>query len=86
MSQQEFGLDDLNHILVTKSGLPPEERVDDPDSTFADAGLDSLAFLALQGELDDRYGFELPDEAGHETFAEILTAINHRIAEKEMAS
>jgi acyl carrier protein len=85
VSQQEFGLDDLNHILVTKSGLPPEERVDDPDSTFADAGLDSLAFLALQGELDDRYGFELPDEAGQETFAEILTAINGRIAQKEVA-
>lgn len=85
MSTQEFGLDDLNDILVVKSGLPPEERVYDPHCTFVDAGLDSLAFLALQSELDHRFGFELPDDAGHLTFAEILAAINDRLAQKEMA-
>lgn len=85
MTHQEFGLDDLNEILVAKSGLPPEERATDPDRTFVDVGLDSLAFLALQGELDDRFGFELPDEAGSQTFAEILAAINDRLSQKEMA-
>jgi acyl carrier protein len=85
VTHQEFGLDDLNEILVAKSGLPPQERVGDPDSTFEDAGLDSLAFLALQGELDDRFGFELPEEAGHQTFTSILAAINDRLSQKEMA-
>jgi len=85
VTHQEFGLDDLNEILVAKAGLPPGERVDDPDSCFADAGLDSLAFLALQGELDDRFGFELPEEAGHQTFAEILAAINDRLSRQDLS-
>jgi minimal PKS acyl carrier protein len=85
VTHQKFGLDDLNQILVVKSGLPPGERVADPDCTFVDVGLDSLAFLALQAELDERFGFELPDEAGHQTFAGILAAINDRLSQKEMA-
>ena len=85
MTHQEFGLHDLNEILVVKSGLPPAERVTDPDCTLVDIGLDSLAFLALQGELDDRFGFELPEEAGHQTFTAILAAINDRLSQKEMA-
>jgi acyl carrier protein len=85
VTHQEFDLDDLNEILVVKAGLPPAERVEDPHHTLTDAGLDSLAFLALQGELEDRFGFELPDEAGHRTFAEILAAINDRLSQKEMA-
>ena len=85
MTRQEFDLDDLNEILVLKAGLPPEERVEDPDLTFADADLDSLAFLALQGELEDRFGFELPEEAGSRTFAEILAAVNDRLARLELS-
>jgi acyl carrier protein len=81
----QFGLDDLYEILVGKAGLPPEDRVDDLGCTFADAGLDSLAFLALQAELDDRFGFELPDEAGRQTFGEILEAINQRLPQEQLA-
>jgi acyl carrier protein len=62
MQTQTFSIDDLMTLLVTKADLPPEARTDDPAATIDDLGLDSLAFLQLQAELQDRYGFELPDD------------------------
>ena len=63
MSTQTFSIDDLMTLLITKAGLPPSARHAEPDATFDDVGLDSLAFLELQAELQDRYGVELPDES-----------------------
>jgi minimal PKS acyl carrier protein len=80
MPTQTFSLDELMTLLVTKVGLPPEARTADPDSTFADVGLDSLAFLQLQAELQDRYGFELPDDrAGAYTLGEIRRYVSDRL-------
>jgi acyl carrier protein len=80
MSTQTFSLDELMTMLVTKAGLPSQERTADPHATFADVGLDSLAFLQLQAELQDRYGFELPDDrAGAYTFGEITGYVSDRL-------
>ena len=80
MPTQTFSIDDLMTLLVTKAGLPAQARTDNPGATFDDLGLDSLAFLQLQGELQDRYGFELPDDRpGSFTFGEIAVYVSDRL-------
>jgi minimal PKS acyl carrier protein len=56
MTSQQFSMSDLMDLLVASVGLPPSARTDDPHKTFEDIGLDSLAFLQLQVELEDRFG------------------------------
>ncbi len=86
MPTQTFSIDDLMTLLVTKAGLPPEARTGDPGATFDDLGLDSLAFLQLQAELQDRYGFELPgDRPGDYTFGEITTYVSRRLDRENAA-
>jgi acyl carrier protein len=81
MPTQTFSIDDLMTLLVTKAGLPAQARTDDPGATFDDLGLDSLAFLQLQGELQDRYGFELPDDRpGSYTLGEIAAYVSDRLS------
>jgi acyl carrier protein len=80
LSTQGFAIDDLMDILVSKAGLPRSGRTADPQQRFADVGLDSLAFLQLQTELSDRYGFEMPDDRAQEyTFGEIVAFVNARL-------
>ncbi|GIF71647.1 hypothetical protein Asi02nite_11650 [Asanoa siamensis] len=75
-----YSIDDLMQLLVTKVGLPSDMRTADPDKTFGDLGLDSLAFLQLQSELQAMYGFELPDDRPLAfTVGEMTTAINERL-------
>ncbi|RAY13064.1 acyl carrier protein [Actinomadura craniellae] len=79
----QFTISDLMEILVRKAGLPREAVTDDPDATLDDIGLDSLAFLQLQAEINSRYGFELDDERPHETFGEILALIREGLGLRE---
>jgi len=82
-----FTIDDLMQLLVTKVGLPSEARTDDPGQTFGDLGLDSLAFLQLQSELQTHYGFELPDDRPLEyTLGEITAAVAERLAQSKEAA
>ena len=75
----KFDIDDLMALLVAKVGLPPQARTDDPQSTFADIGLDSLAFLQLQAELQGLYGVQLPtDRPQTFTFGEIVEHVNEK--------
>jgi len=79
-----FTIDDLMQLLVTKVGLPTEMRTDDPQKTFSDLGLDSLAFLQLQSELQAMYGFELPDDRPLAfSVGDITAAINTRLSRDE---
>jgi acyl carrier protein len=73
-------MEDLMDILVSKAGLPRAATTIDPDATFADIDLDSLAYLQLGGEVVARFGFELDDARPHETFGEILALINEGLA------
>ncbi|WP_432482225.1 acyl carrier protein [Kineococcus esterisolvens] len=59
-----FGIEDLMDLLVAKVGLPASARTSDPDAMFTDLGLDSLAFLQLQTELQQAYGLPV-DEGAH---------------------
>ena len=77
MPDQPFTLTDLMDLLTEKAGLPASAHTSDPDARFEDIGLDSLAFLSMQTELQDRFGTEMPDDSpGHYTFGEIVAAVN----------
>ena len=77
MTDSPFTLADLMDLLAEKAGLPPESRTTDPDAHFADIGLDSLAFLAMQTELHDRFDTEMPDDsAGRYTLGEIVATVS----------
>ncbi|GAA1873641.1 acyl carrier protein [Asanoa iriomotensis] len=79
-----YTIDDLMQLLVSKVGLPSDMRTDDPNKTFGDLGLDSLAFLQLQSELQALYGFELPDDRPLAfSVGEMTTAINDRLSRDE---
>jgi minimal PKS acyl carrier protein len=79
-----FTIDDLMQLLVTKAGLPATARTDDPLRTFGDLGLDSLAFLQLQSELQTLYGVELPDDNPLSyTIGEIVAGVNERLTTEE---
>jgi acyl carrier protein len=81
-----FTIDDLMQLLVTKVGLPAEARTDNPLETFGDLGLDSLAFLQLQSELQALYGFELPDDRPLSyTVGQIVAAVDERLTQEPAA-
>ena len=53
MPDTPFTLSDLMSLLTEKAGLPATSHTTDPDAHFADIGLDSLAFLSMQTELQE---------------------------------
>jgi len=79
MYHQQFTIDDLMSLLVAKVGLPPQATTTDPAATFDDLGLDSLAFLQLQGELQDGYGCELPDDRPR-SLGEVIGYVNEHLS------
>jgi len=86
MFDQPFGIDDLTTLLVTKVGLPPQASALDPAATFEDVGLDSLALLQVQAEIQDRYGCELPDDNPRTcTFGEITDFVNEHLSRRRAA-
>jgi acyl carrier protein len=81
-----FTLDDLMALLTAKAGLPATSRTTDPEARFEDIGLDSLAFLAMQTELNDRYGTEMPDDSPNRyTLGEIVDTVNGAVQRAGMA-
>ncbi|WP_131765027.1 phosphopantetheine-binding protein [Candidatus Protofrankia californiensis] len=69
--------DRLLDFLVERTVLAAEDRPDHLAVTFAEVGVDSLAYLHLQTVVFDTFGIELPAEPPDDyTLAEILTAIN----------
>jgi acyl carrier protein len=82
--EQTFTFDDLKRILVDRVGLSEDKVVDDPDATFEDMDLDSLAFVEVQLAMQQEYGFEIPDEdaAEIERVGEAIDYVNRRLAEE----
>ena len=87
MSDLRFTHEDLKRILVDRIGLPETEVPDDPETAFADIGLDSLALVEVQLAVQQRYGFAIPDaDAGvMTTFAETIDYVNARLRAAEVA-
>lgn len=83
--QTKFAFEDLKRILVDRVGLPEADVVDDPQATFEDMGLDSLAFVEIQLAMQQEYGFTIADEDAETilTVGEAIDYVNRRLDEKE---
>lgn len=83
MSTQTFGFEDLKRILVERVGVPEEDVREDPDATFEEMGLDSLAFVDIQLAMQQEYGFTIAEEdaAGITTVGQALEYVNRRLQE-----
>jgi acyl carrier protein len=62
MAAQVFTFNDLKDILVKRIRMPESQVKNDPSLSFDAMGLDSLALVELQLEVQQRYGFTIPDE------------------------
>jgi acyl carrier protein len=82
---QKFTFEDLKRILVGRVGLSEDAVKDDPNATFEDMGLDSLAFVEIQLAMQQEYGFTIPDEDAQDiqTVGEAIDYVNRRLAEGE---
>jgi acyl carrier protein len=83
-TQQQFSFEDLKDILVNRVGLSEDAVKDDPNATFEDMGLDSLAFVEIQLAVQQQYGFTIPDEDAQEitTVQDAIDYTNRRLAEQ----
>jgi acyl carrier protein len=88
LSVQEFTFEDIKRILVDRIGLREDALVDDPNLSFDDLGLDSLAFVEIQLAMQQEYGFTIPDEDAEHitTIGEAIEYTNRRLREKEAGS
>lgn len=80
-----FTFEDVKRILVERVGVAEENVVDDPNATFEDMGLDSLAFVEIQLAIQQEYGFTIPDEDADklQTVGQGIDYVNQRLAEQE---
>jgi acyl carrier protein len=85
VATREFTFEDLKDILVNRVGLPDAAVVDDPEATFDDMGLDSLAFVEIQLAMQQEYGFTIPDEdAEHiHKVGQAINYVNQRLSAQE---
>jgi acyl carrier protein len=83
MSTQTFGFEDLKRILVDRVGVPEDDIKEDPETTFEDMGLDSLAFVDIQLAMQQEYGFTIPEEDAEsiQTVGQAIDYVNGRLAE-----
>jgi acyl carrier protein len=84
MAVREFTFEDVKNILVNRVGLPEDAVVDDPNMSFEDMGLDSLAFVEIQLAIQQEYGFTIPDEDAEKitTIGEAIEYSNRRLQEQ----
>ena len=78
-----FEFEDLKRILVDRVGLSEADVNDDPNATFEDMGLDSLAFVEVQLAMQQEYGFTIPDEDAEKihSVGQALDYVNAKLAE-----
>jgi acyl carrier protein len=81
---KQFGFEDLKRILVERVGIPEEEIKYDPNTTFEQLGLDSLAFVEIQLAVQQEYGFAIADEDAHHitNFKDAIEYTNRRLQEE----
>jgi minimal PKS acyl carrier protein len=76
-----FTHEELSEILVDRVGLDPALLSAESDATFTDIGLDSLGFIELQLEIEERYGFEVTgrDAASITSLSTAVHYVNERL-------
>ena len=70
---------------MDRVGLNEGDVVDDPDASFEDMGLDSLAFVEVQLAMQQEYGFTIPDEDAEKItrVGEAIEYVNQKMQEQE---
>jgi acyl carrier protein len=83
-TQEQFSMQDMKDILVGRVGLPEEAVGDDPNKSFEDLGLDSLAFVEIQLAVQQQYGFTISDEDAQSilTMQNAIDYTNSRLQEQ----
>ena len=78
-----FDFDDLKGILTGRIGVDAADIPEDPNTTFESVGLDSLAIMEIQLEVEQRYGFTVEEEdaAAIKTFNDAITYVQRRLDE-----
>lgn len=68
--------------LTSSAGVDPA-KFEDPDLKVADLGLDSLGLVEMLFEVEDRFGFQIPDPVRFQdmTFAEMVASIEASVRE-----
>ena len=84
MAAREFTFEDAKNILVNRIGVPEDSISGDPNQSFEDLGLDSLAFVEIQLAMQQEYGFQIPDEDAEQitTIGEAIDYTNRRLGEE----
>ncbi|HEY8907026.1 MAG TPA: acyl carrier protein [Rhodoferax sp.] len=69
-------IDQIKTYLVETAGVDPQ-KFDSPDLKVADLELDSLGLIEMLFEVEDKYGFQIPDPMVFlpMSFAEMVAAI-----------
>lgn len=68
--------------LTKNAGVDPT-KFDDPNLMVADLGLDSLGLVEMLFEVEDRFGFQIPDPMRFQamSFNEMVAAIEESVRE-----
>ena len=72
----------IKNYLVETAGVDPQ-KFENPDLKVADLQLDSLGLVEMLFEIEDKYGFQVPDPMIFlpMTFVEMVASINSMVQE-----
>jgi acyl carrier protein len=86
MPDVTFGLEELRHIMVQRVGLADDAVPQDPETTFAELGLDSLARVEVVLAIQQYLGIRVPDDTAQRvvTFQELIDAVTAPLAGGEV--
>lgn len=78
--------DQIQNYLVETAGVDPQ-KFENPDLKVADLELDSLGLIEMLFEVEDKYGFQIPDPMAFlpMSFAEMVAAIDTLVQEHTQA-
>lgn len=73
----------IRNYLVETAGTDPT-KFENPELKVADLGLDSLGLVEMLFEIEDKYGFQIPDPMVFlpMTFTEMVAAIDTMVQEQ----
>src|SRR5207248_8372479 len=81
--RREVTFDDLKEILTRLVRLPESRLPAEPNVSFEALGLDSIDFIEIQVEIEQRYGIYISTQhaAQIRTVTDALTYVNRRLLE-----
>lgn len=73
-------IDQIKGYLVETAGVDPQ-LFDNPELKVADLNLDSLGLVEMLFEIEDKYGFQIPDPMAFlpMTFTEMVASIESMV-------